>query len=135
MSPNAHSHSIHPKNRISIINITKNYKNDKKVIFTTFSPSSGTNNIATCGADTGTSRVYALDLETAVPVVKKTLSHSGIAPRPVVVVPPGGKPTVQVGTESVDPNGGSGGGGGDEPPKCDTENCKAQAKYWRQEIE
>jgi type IV pilus assembly protein PilY1 len=83
------------------------------IIFTTFSKSGIAS--TTCGPDTGMSRVYVLDQKWAEPAIdlngdgkideddsSKILSHSGIAPRPVVIYRKGGKKTIAIGTEAIE---------------------------------
>ncbi len=115
------------------------------IIFTTFSPSTGTLS-SSCGADAGVGRIYVLDQKTAMPIVDldndgtldavKTLTHSGIAPRPIVIY---GKDshnkdtrTIAVGTELIkfEKPGGTGGAG--EVNICDENSCNVTPVYWHQ---
>lgn len=122
------------------------------VIFTTFSPTGNTTNA--CGADTGLSKTYVLDQKNAMAVIdlngdgvvdekdsSKSLSHSGIAPRPVIIYRSGGGKTIAIGTETIDdkrfnPDP-------DDPDCAETDSCsenknfenakdKVTPKYWRQ---
>jgi len=125
------------------------------IIFTSFAPagdSSGSN----CGADTGTSRTYALSQKLAMSVIdldgdgdtdnddaSKILAHSGIAPRPVVIYREGGGKTIAIGTETIDDNRFDSdapeaddpciaNGTCEEASKCETGNCYVNPVYWRQ---
>lgn len=82
-------------------------------IFTTFSPAaSGSVSTNACGANTGTSKAYALDQQWGLPILdldgdgdiesSLTLTHSGIAPRPVIIYGPGGTKTIAIGTETIE---------------------------------
>jgi type IV pilus assembly protein PilY1 len=123
------------------------------VIFTTFSPSSGT--AIGCGPDTGQSRTYALSQTGAMSIIDLdgdgdldendssiVLSQSGIAPRPVVIYRPGGGKTIAVGTETieddrfnedpVDPDCAEKGTCPTKEQKCTVGNCYVIPQYWRQ---
>ncbi len=124
------------------------------IIFTTFSPSTaGTS--ATCGADTGTSRIYALDQKWAMASIdldgdgttdnddaSKVLSHSGISPRPVIIYREGGGKSIVVGTESIDDDRfqeqasssdcEANGTCSQQVKKCEKNNCYVTPVYWRQ---
>lgn len=122
------------------------------VIFTSFSPSSDSS--SACGADTGQSRIYALNQKWATAAIDLngdgitdsndssiTLSHSGIAPRPVVIYREGGGKTIAIGTETIDDSRFSpqvdeedceDDGSCSEPTKCVTGNCSVMPVYWRQ---
>jgi type IV pilus assembly protein PilY1 len=124
------------------------------IFFSTFSPvSTDAANSNSCGANTGTSRVYAISQRSGMPVLdldgdgdldaSTTLVHSGIAPRPVIIHGPGGKKTVTIGTETIEDSrfGGSGGhetdaggGGGGDNGDCSSgnNNCFVTPVYWRQ---
>lgn len=122
------------------------------IIFTTFSPSSSTSTVATCGADTGTSRVYAISQRDGSGVIDldndgdieavNTLTHSGIAPRPVIIYRPGGGKTIAIGTETIDderfgstppdPDCEANGNCPEQKQKCTTGNCFLTPMYWRQ---
>jgi len=125
------------------------------IIFTSFSPS-GTPSSTSCGADTGTSRTYAISQKLAMAVIdldgdgdtdnddaSKILAHSGIAPRPVVIYRPGGGKTIAIGTETIDDNRFDSdapeaddpciaNGTCEEASKCETGNCYVNPVYWRQ---
>lgn len=83
------------------------------VFFNTFAPSSGELDAESCGADTGQSTFYAINLADGSAALNlegdggssQTLANSGIAPRPVVIFGGGG---------------GSGGGGGGDSDDDDT---------------
>jgi len=124
------------------------------VLFTTFSPSD--ENRTSCGADTGTSRSYALNQRWPTAVidldnngsisssdVSKVLAHSGIAPRPVVIYRQGGGKSIAIGTETIDDDRFK----TDPPPpcpegetceddddikQCESANCYVIPVYWRQ---
>lgn len=138
------------------------------VLFSSFAPSGTTSN--SCGADTGTSRIYALNQYSPTSIIdldgngttdadddgnsdasdtSKVLSHSGIAPRPVVIYRQGGGKTIAIGTENIDDSrfkshgsgsGEDGGGGGDgdcdDPDgcvsQCEGNTCYVIPMYWRQ---
>lgn len=116
------------------------------IIFTTFSPSSGT--ISGCSADTGQSKTYAISQTGAMAVIDLdgdgdleandssiVLAQSGIAPRPIVIYRPGGGKTIAIGTENIDDNRFS-----EDPAQpdksteqeCTTGNCYVIPEYWRQ---
>ena len=125
------------------------------IIFTSFSPST-TPSSSSCGADTGTSRTYAISQKMAMAVIdldgdgdtdnddaSKILAHSGIAPRPVVIYRPGGGKTIAIGTETIDDNRFDSdapepddpciaNGTCEEASKCETGNCYVNPVYWRQ---
>ncbi len=124
------------------------------IIFTTFSPSGGSTS-STCGPDTGLSRIYALDQKWAMAVVDldndgdtdnddafEKLSHSGIAPRPVVIYRKGGGKTIAIGTETIDDDRfqekasstdcESKGTCDQEVKKCESTNCYVIPVYWRE---
>ncbi len=122
------------------------------IIFTSFSPTSGTL-VSNCGADSGTARMYVLDQKTAMPAIDlnedgilnsddsfQTLTHSGIAPRPVVIYREGGGKTIAIGTETInddrfeesapdetceDTNSCD-----DEIKKCEANSCNVTPVYW-----
>ena len=122
------------------------------VIFTTFSPTGNVSNA--CGADTGSSTTYVLDQKNAMAVIdldgdgdvdendsSKSLAHSGIAPRPVVIYRSGGGKTIAIGTETIDDKRFSTDNydptcaetnSCQEPPKCQGANCDVTPTYWRQ---
>jgi len=120
------------------------------IIFTTFSPT-GSNSTA-CGADTGTSRIYAINQKTATASIdldgdgdkdsSKLLAHSGIAPRPVVIYRKGGGKTIAIGTETInddrfeesdpDENCEDDNSCGDDVKKCEENSCNVTPVYWRQ---
>lgn len=122
------------------------------VIFTTFSPTGSTS--SACGPDTGSSRIYALDQRFANAAIdldndgktddddaSKVLSHSGIAPRPVVIYRKGGGKSIAIGTETIDddrfeenqdPDCEQKGTCDDEIKKCESNNCYVVPTYWRQ---
>ncbi len=123
------------------------------IIFTSFAPSTGESN-TNCGADTGTSRTYAISQKWAMAVIdldgdgdtdsddtSKVLAHSGIAPRPVVIYRKGGGKSIAIGTETIDDNRfeevnpciANGTCAAEEPAaKCNTANCYVLPVYWRQ---
>lgn len=120
------------------------------VMFTTFKPNSNSNNSNSCGANTGESRLYALNLRTGQPILNldndndleasTALSHSGIAPRPVIIYREGGGKTIAVGTEAIndsrfepkDPDDCPAGESCEVETKCETNNCYVTPLYWRQ---
>ena len=124
------------------------------VIFSSFSPSSGT--AVACEADTGRSKTYVLNQTTAMSVVDLNedgildendssieLAQSGIAPRPVIIYRQNGRKTIAIGTETIDDSRFN-----ETPPdpdceakgtcpssneqKCTKGNCYVIPKYWRQ---
>jgi len=112
------------------------------VIFTTFSPSTGTSGNA-CEPDTGTSRVYALDQRWAMAAVdlnndgtidvndaSKILTNSGIAPRPVVIYRKGGGKSITLGTESIDDSRFK----QESTEQCNANNCYVTPNYWRENV-
>jgi type IV pilus assembly protein PilY1 len=124
------------------------------VIFTSFAPSLDGGR---CGADTGTSRTYALSQKLAMATVDlngdgKTdsddastiLAHSGIAPRPVVIYRKGGGKSIAIGTETIDDNRFKSNAAAPcvalgtceavavPASKCDSTNCYVTPVYWRQ---
>ncbi len=123
------------------------------IIFTTFSPSiASSSSNSGCGADTGTSRTYALDQKLAMATIdldgdgdkdsSKILAHSGIAPRPVVIYRKGGGKTIAIGTETIiddrfeesdpDEDCEDDNSCADEAKKCEKNNCNVTPVYWRQ---
>jgi len=119
------------------------------VFFNTFSPTSDrdSDDTASCGADTGQSRFYALDLKFPLPALdledgaSQKLANSGIAPRPVVIYRKGGGKSIAIGTETIDDKrfdeGTSCAAGesceNDETiSKCEDGNCYVTPVYWRQ---
>lgn len=123
------------------------------VIFTTFSPSTGTR--VGCGGDTGQSRTYALNQNNAMAIIdlngdgsldssdtSVTLSQSGIAPRPVIIYRPGGGKTIAIGTETIDDDRFNSdpvnedceelGNCPTKKQECTTGNCYVVPQYWRQ---
>lgn len=123
------------------------------IIFTTFSPSSGTSN--SCGADLGTARMYVIDQKWATSKIDldedgslnesdtvKILSHSGIAPRPVLIYRQDGGKTIAIGTETFDddrfqqtPSSDDCAANGtctQEVKMCEKSNCYVIPQYWRQ---
>jgi len=123
------------------------------IIFTTFKPSSTTNSANSCGANTGEARLYAIDQRTGIPILNldndpegedeasTLLTHSGIAPRPVIIYREGGGKTIAVGTEAindsrfepVDPEDCPDGETCEiEESKCESNNCYVTPLYWRQ---
>jgi len=124
------------------------------IIFTTFSPTGGSTTTA-CGPDTGASRIYALDQKWAMSTIdldgdgdtdnddsSKILSHSGIAPRPVVIYRKGGGKTIAIGTETIDDDRfqeqassddcESKGTCDQQVKKCESNNCYVVPVYWRE---
>ncbi len=123
------------------------------IIFTSFSPTTGTL-LSNCGADSGTARMYVLDQKTAMAAIDlnedgilnsddsfQTLTHSGIAPRPVVIYREGGGKTIAIGTETINDER----FGKSVPPgencedtkscddgikKCEANNCNVTPVYW-----
>ena len=117
------------------------------LIFTTFSPTGESTTV--CGPDKGTSRVYALNLEWATPILdldndgdvdeedgKTSLAHSGIAPRPVVIFRSDGGKTIAIGTETIEDNRFKVTEcTGDDCPEDNNTYCKldcVKPEYWRQ---
>jgi len=120
------------------------------IIFTTFSPTAS--NTTTCGADTGTSRIYAINQKSATASIdldgdgnkesSKLLAHSGIAPRPVVIYRKGGGKTIAIGTETInddrfeesDPDESceDDNSCGNDVKKCEENSCNVTPVYWRQ---
>ena len=124
------------------------------IIFTTFSKSGTTS--STCGPDTGLSRVYALSQKWGEAAIDfdddgdadafKELSHSGIAPRPVVIYREGGAKTIAVGTEAIedsrfeqgehsedDCEGEDDCGAAKVVTECESSNCSVTPLYWSQQ--
>jgi len=124
------------------------------IIFTTFSPTGGSTTTA-CGPDTGASRIYALDQKWAMSAIdldgdgdtdnddsSKILSHSGIAPRPVVIYRKGGGKTVAIGTETIDDDRFQEQASSDDcsskdtceqqVKKCESNSCYVVPVYWRE---
>lgn len=121
------------------------------IIFTTFSPSGGTS--SECGPDTGLSRIYAIDQKWGVPVLdldgdgsidtddaSTTLTHAGIAPRPVVIYREDGKKTIAIGTETVEDHRFNPDSEVENNVwtskdtstlKCEYRNCNVIPTYWR----
>ncbi len=126
------------------------------VIFTTYKPTEVTNSsVATCQANTGNSRIYALDQLLATSVIdldgdgnleasdsSKSLTQSGIPAKPVIFHGPNGKKTITVVTETIEDNRFS-----ETPPDpdckengncptteqiCTTGNCYLMPEYWRE---
>lgn len=118
------------------------------VFFNTFSPTSDLDDddTASCGADTGQSRFYALDMKFPLPSLdledgaSQKLANSGIAPRPVVIYRKGGGKSIAIGTETIDDarfNEGSSAaacpaGEVCKETKCEAGNCYVTPVYWRQ---
>ena len=124
------------------------------IIFTTFAPSGSTT--STCGADTGTSRIYALSQKWAMATIdldgdgdtdeddaSVTLTHSGIAPKPVIIYRPDGGKTIAIGTETIDDSRfeeeassddcEAEGTCAEQVSQCETSNCNVTPIYWRQD--
>lgn len=121
------------------------------IIFTTFSKSGKTS--STCGPDTGISRVYALSQKWGEAAIdfdgdgdvdaSKELSHSGIAPRPVVIYRKGGAKTIAIGTEAIEDSrfvqgDHEGEDCGDDcatkvVSDCEGSNCNVTPVYWSQQ--
>lgn len=126
------------------------------VIFTTYKPTeTTTSTVATCQANTGNSRIYALDQLLATSVIdldgdgnleasdsSKSLTQSGIPAKPVIFHGPNGKKTITVVTETIEDNRFS-----ETPPDpdckengncptteqiCTTGNCYLMPEYWRE---
>jgi type IV pilus assembly protein PilY1 len=120
------------------------------VIFSTFLSKNGSEN--NCGGNTGTSKLYVLDLDNATSVIdldgdgikdaSKTLTHSGIAPRPVVIYREGGGKSITVSTETINDERfeenkeecveGQECAADDNITKCESGNCYVTPVYWRQ---
>ena len=123
------------------------------IIFTTFAPSGSTVN--TCGADTGISKIYALSQKWAMATIDLdgdgdtdeddasiSLTHSGIAPKPVVIYRPDGGKTIAIGTETIDDNRfeedissddcEAEGTCAEQVSQCESTNCYVIPVYWRQ---
>ena len=123
------------------------------IIFTTFAPSGST--VSTCGADTGISKIYALSQKWAMAAIDLdgdgdtdeddasiTLTHSGIAPKPVVIYRPDGGKTIAIGTETLEDNRfiqeessddcEAEGTCAEQVSQCETSNCYVTPVYWRQ---
>jgi len=73
----------------------------------------------------------------------KSLAHSGIAPRPVVIYRSGGGKTIAIGTETIDdkrfnpdndydPNCAETNSCSEPLNKCEGANCDVTPQYWRQ---
>ena len=72
----------------------------------------------------------------------KVLSHSGIAPRPVVIYRPGGEKSIVVGTETIEDDRFEEQASSDDcqdngtcaqqVKKCEENNCYVTPVYWRQ---
>ena len=105
------------------------------VIFTTFKPLDSSSSSDSCGANTGESRVYALDLNYGMGLFDLdgdgvsesyiNIQTPGIAPRPVVIKPPSdsngaSKEVVAVGTVTLTPDNTKG------------DNKSVTPVYWRQ---
>ncbi len=123
------------------------------ILFTSFSPSGST--VSECGADTGMSRLYALDQKWATAVIdldgdgdtdsddaSMTLAHSGIAPAPVIIYRDAGAQTIAVGTEAINDSRFEplaecieGDSCTVEPKDCDVSNCYVTPVYWRENLE
>lgn len=122
------------------------------ILFSTFSPVTSNQNASGCGANTGTARAYAISQKWGLPVFDLDgdgnnesnieLTHSGIAPRPVVIYGPGGRKTITVGTETIEPKSGcteepcdeedDEEDEDDDDPLCTDNNCYVKPIYWRQ---
>jgi type IV pilus assembly protein PilY1 len=117
------------------------------IFFNTFSPTSDldANDTASCGADTGQSRFYAVDLKFPLPSLdledgaSQILANSGIAPRPVVIYREGGGKSIAIGTETIederfneDTADSCPAGDVCEASKCEAGNCYVTPVYWRQ---
>lgn len=120
------------------------------VIFSTFLSRNGSEN--NCGGNTGTSKLYVLDLDNATSVIdldgdgikdaSTTLAHSGIAPRPIVIYREGGAKTIAIGTETIEDERfeenkeecveGEECAADDNITKCESGNCYVTPVYWRQ---
>lgn len=123
------------------------------IIFTTFSPTGGSS--ISCGADLGTARMYVLDQKWATAKIdlngdgdvdekdtSKILSHSGIAPRPVIIYRKDGGKTIAIGTETFDDdrfeqkpssqNCKKNGTCEQQVKACEKNNCNVIPVYWRQ---
>ncbi len=109
------------------------------IIFTTFAPSGST--VSTCGADTGVSSIYALSQKWAMAAIdldgdgdtdaddaSVTLTHSGIAPKPVIIYRPDGGKTIDASSEDCEAAGTC----EDQVSKCELSNCYVTPVYWRQ---
>jgi type IV pilus assembly protein PilY1 len=124
------------------------------IIFTTFAPSGST--VSTCGADTGVSKIYALSQKWAMATIDLdgdgvtdeddasiTLTHSGIAPKPVIIYRPDGGKTIAIGTETIEDDRfeqeessddcEAEGTCSDQVSQCETSNCNVTPVYWRQD--
>jgi len=120
------------------------------IIFTSFLSKNGAEN--SCGANTGTSKIYTINQKFGTPVIdldgdgtldaSSTLKHSGIAPRPVVIYREGGGKTIAIGTETIEdkrfeestPNCEADGTcpADDTVEKCEEGSCYVTPVYWRQ---
>lgn len=126
------------------------------IIFTTYSPTASTTSTKSCGANLGTSKIYALGQTNAMATIdlnddgiidsgdsSKQLTHSGIAPRPVVIYRQGGGRSIAIGTETIDDDRfkvkkpdpdceANNTCGEDDPTMCEAGNCYLTPMYWRQ---
>jgi type IV pilus assembly protein PilY1 len=120
------------------------------VIFSTFLSKNGNEN--NCGGNTGTSKLYVLNLDNATSVIdldgdgsndaSTTLTHSGIAPRPVIIYREGGAKTIAIGTETIEDERfkeqktecveGEECAADDNITQCESGNCYVTPVYWRQ---
>lgn len=125
------------------------------VIFNSFSKSGRTT--SSCSVDSGYSKVYAIDMvygsatmdlngdgNVDLKDLSKELSHSGIAPRPVIIFREGGKKSIAIGTETIedtryDGNKNNDGDGKCEGPGCGDkssgQNSALKMNYWRENVQ
>ncbi|MCP5325056.1 MAG: hypothetical protein H7A09_01865 [Oceanospirillaceae bacterium] len=120
------------------------------IIFNSFSKSGRTT--TSCAPDSGYSKVYAIDMvfgtaamdlngdgNVDINDLSKELTHSGIAPRPVVIFREGGKKSIAIGTETFDDtrfdDNKTNDGNECFGPSCKDPNKPKQAlqlNYWRE---
>lgn len=125
------------------------------VIFNSFSKSGRTT--SSCAPDSGYSKVYAIDMvfgsatmdlngdgNVDLKDLNKELTHSGIAPRPVVIFRDEGRKSIAIGTETIedtryDDKTDNDGDGNCEGPGCgdkaNGQNTALKMNYWRENVQ